>query len=99
MQSMQQKWVDSFVEKSVIIEQLERELTSTVDALNQEKRERTLLQKELVHTTWDNLQYANLRDPKLNPRTSTERNDKINSRQNYPLPARSNFRHEHFSCI
>ena len=89
-----QKWVDSFEEKSVIIEQLERELTSTVDALNQEKRERTVLQKELVHTTWDNSQYANLRDLKLNPETSTERNDKMNSRQNYPLPARPNFRHE-----
>ena len=89
-----QKWVDSFEEKSVIIEQLERELTSTVDALNQEKRERTVLQKELVDTTWDNSQYANLRDTKLNPETSTGRNDKMNSRQNYPLPTKSNFRHE-----
>ena len=37
-----QKWVLSFEEKSIMIEQLERELTSTVDALNQEKEERTM---------------------------------------------------------
>ena len=89
-----QQWVHSFEEKSAIIEQLERELTSTVDALNQEKRERTVLQKELVDTTWDNSQYSNLRDTKLNPETSTGRNDKMNSRQNCHLPTRSNFRHE-----
>ena len=48
-----QKWVLSFEEKSIMIEQLERELTSTVDALNQEKEERTMVQKELMKTTWD----------------------------------------------
>lgn len=48
-----QKWVLSFEEKSIMIEQLERELTSTVDALNQEKEERTMVQKELIKTTWD----------------------------------------------
>ena len=89
-----QKWVDSFEEKSAIIEQLERELTSTVDALNQEKRERTVLQKELIHKAWDNANHANLRDQTLNTKTCTEHSDKINSRQNYPVTTRSNFRQE-----
>lgn len=47
------KWVLSFEEKSIMIEQLERELTSTVDALNQEKEEKIMVQKELVKTTLD----------------------------------------------
>jgi chromosome segregation ATPase len=48
-----QKWVQTFEEKSIMIEQLERELTSTVDALNQEKEEKTFVQKELVQSTWE----------------------------------------------
>jgi chromosome segregation ATPase len=86
-----QQWVHSFEEKSAIIEQLERELTSTVDALDKEKRERTVLQKELIHTTWDN---KSSRDPKFNPKSYTEHNDSINSRQNYPVTTRSNPRHD-----
>ena len=48
-----QKWVTSFEEKSIMIEQLERELTSTVDALNQVTQEKTVVQKELVRSSWD----------------------------------------------
>ena len=89
-----QQWVHSFEEKSAIIEQLERELTSTVDALDQEKRERTVLQKELIHTTWDNAHNKSSRDPKFNPKNCAEHNDSINSRQNYPITTRSNPRHD-----
>jgi hypothetical protein len=45
------KWVQTFEEKSIMIDQLERELTSTVDALNQEKQEKTIVQKQLVQTS------------------------------------------------
>lgn len=89
-----QQWVHSFEEKSAIIEQLERELTSTVDALDQEKRERTVLQKELIHTTWDNAHNKSTRDPKFNPKNYAEHNDSINSRHNYPVTTRSNPRHD-----
>ena len=89
-----QQWVHSFEEKSAIIEQLERELTSTVDALDQEKRERTVLQKELIHTNWDNAHNKSTRDPKLNAKNYAEHNDSINSRQNHPVTTRSNPRHD-----
>lgn len=46
-----QKWILSYEEKSSMIEQLERELTSTVDALNQEKREKTDAQNELIESS------------------------------------------------
>jgi chromosome segregation ATPase len=45
------KWVQTFEEKSIMIDQLERELTSTVDALNQEKQEKTIVQKQLVQSS------------------------------------------------
>ena len=48
-----QKWVRSFEEKSIMIEQLERELTSTVDALNLEKQEKSVVEDELVKSSWD----------------------------------------------
>ena len=46
-----QKWVLSYEEKSSMIEQLERELMSTVDALNQEKQEKTDAQNELIQSS------------------------------------------------
>jgi hypothetical protein len=85
-----QQWVHSFEEKSAIIEQLERELTSTVDALDQEKRERTVLQKELIYTTWDKVHNKSTRDPKFNPKNYAEHNDS----QNNPVTTRSNPRHD-----
>ena len=46
-----QKWVLSYEEKSSMIEQLERELMSTVDALNKEKQEKTEAQHELIQSS------------------------------------------------
>ena len=46
-----QKWVLSYEEKSSMIEQLERELMSTVDALNREKQEKTDAQNELIQSS------------------------------------------------
>ena len=45
-----QKWIQSYEEKSVLVEQLERELSSTVDALNEEKNLSHNQQNSFTHT-------------------------------------------------
>jgi hypothetical protein len=57
-------------------------------------RERTVLQKELIHTTWDNAHNKSTRDPKFNAKNYAEHNDSISSHQNYPVTTRSNPRHD-----
>lgn len=42
-----QKWMQSFEEKSILVEQLERELAATVDALNREKEEKLEFQRQI----------------------------------------------------
>jgi chromosome segregation ATPase len=91
-----QKWVLSFEEKSSMIEQLERELTSTVDALNHEKQGKSIAQKDLMQSTADNSVLSHSRES-TNMRRSliTGHVDKSNARHEYP--ERSSFRHDHTS--
>ena len=87
-----QKWLQTFEEKSIMIDQLERELTSTVDALNQEKQEKTVVQKQLVQSSWN---APNLSQPLEAVNQKIEApllpdNSDHSKHDDYPLPDDSN---------
>jgi chromosome segregation ATPase len=83
-----QKWLQTFEEKSIMIDQLERELTSTVDALNQEKQEKTVVQNQLVQSSWN---ASNLSQPleavnqKIEAPLLPDNSDR-SKHDDYPLP-------------
>lgn len=83
-----QKWLQTFEEKSIMIDQLERELTSTVDALNHEKQEKTVVQKQLVQSSWN---ASNLSQPleavnqKIEAPLLLDNSDRL-KHDDYPLP-------------
>jgi hypothetical protein len=91
-----QKWVLSFEEKSSMIEQLERELTSTVDALNREKQEKSMAQKVLMQSTADSSALSHSRESTSMRRSLISGHvDKSNVRHEYP--ERSSFGQDHTS--
>lgn len=91
-----QKWVLSFEEKSSMIEQLERELTSTVDALNHEKQEKSMAQKDLMQSSADGSILSHSRESASLRRSLTSGHvDKSNVR--HEIPERSSFRQDHTS--
>lgn len=91
-----QKWVLSFEEKSSMIEQLERELTSTVDALNHEKQEKSIAQKDLMRSTADSSVLSHSRESQnLRRSLISSHVDKSNIRHEHS--ERSSFRQDHTS--